>query len=53
MGEQTDVDILEAGLVGLGDLLGRGVAGGVARMTPLGVWFRQLRGWWSFHEKGV
>ena len=28
MGEQTDADILEAGLVGLGDLLGRKVAGG-------------------------
>ena len=28
MGDQTDVDILKAGLVGLGDLLGRGVAGG-------------------------
>lgn len=30
MGEQADVDILEAGMVGLGDLLGRGVAGGAA-----------------------
>ena len=49
VGEQTDVDILEAGMAGLGDLLGREVAGGAARMNRLGVWFRQLRGWWSFH----
>ena len=28
VGEQTDVDILEAGMAGLGDLLGREVAGG-------------------------